>query len=83
MDYDWRTHSCAHLSCAEIDWWLLLKLEAPRGNKKCCGIFLGNTARQGEGGTSGTLVILLALGSQVSLPILITFSLLTKLPENE
>lgn len=37
----------------------------------------------GSGGDTGAIVILLALGSQVSLPIPITFFLLTRFPENE
>ena len=60
--------------------------EGLKRKRKGCGLFgggVGNTGRYAEGKSTEVLVTFLALGSQGLPPPLITFSLLTRLQENE
>ena len=65
--------------CLERIQILWFELEAKRAMWMWGDQFL---VEMGSGGNTIAIVILLALGSQVSPPILITFFLLTRFPEN-
>lgn len=76
----WGTGFSIDYCFMERSWYRCLELEVLRGKGMCCDCFVETDPGHGKGRNLGALLSSCS-DSEVVLPTLITFSLLTRLPE--